>query len=417
MFQPPTGNGIAVQESSQPVPVMAVPPIAEVFPEVTKQEPATEDVSLLFLQVEQYIVNNQLENAVDQLVEVLAKVPDHQKANSMMGAILLSLHQYQNAEDFLYSAVKASNWTDYNAIINLATVLKVRGDAELALKTLSKGYSLYNDEMKERNSTFSSVSSSATAVSAVSSSSVILSDDTSAVTATITGSDKSASFALTFGEIYRNLSKYDEASSWYLSAAFILQNDEQVWLDASTLLFPPSYINITNAEKVLLHAVQLNPNSSLLSFYLGVTLYETNRLTEAITFLNHAVTLNSDNIPALNALAVAYHSNTDYSKAFNVYNEASMKDSNNIDLLMNFARLLFDINRQDDGILILQKAAEIDLTNPKLIAYIKSLGLVVSYNDAPAATTAAATADVTTNAIDVKGTAIKSSYVGNLDGL
>jgi tetratricopeptide (TPR) repeat protein len=412
LFQPTTENGIVVQESSQPMQVTSVTSTVEVLPQATRQEPTTDDVSLLFQQVEQHIVNNQLENAVDGLLEVLSKVPNHQKANSMMGAILLSLHQYDNAEDFLYSAVKSSNWTDYNAIINLATVFKVRGDAELALKTLTKGYSLYTNEMKERNSTFSAVSSPVTASS---SSAAVVSDDTNPTT-TVAGSDKTVSFALTFGEIYRNLSRYEEASSWYLSAAFTLQNDEQVWLDASTLFFPTTTVattgvNLTIAEKVLLHAVQLNPNSSLLSFYLGVTLYETNRLAEAITFFEHSVSLNSENMAAVNALAIAYHSMKEYDKAFNVYNIATMKDSKNIDLLMNFARLLFEINRSNDGIAILQKAAEVDLTNAKLLAYIKSLGLVINYDDASTASA---------NAVDVEANTVAAAipkYVGNLDGL
>jgi tetratricopeptide (TPR) repeat protein len=284
-----------------------------------------------------FLEDGNLEAALDGVIQVLNVDPLHQKANSVGGAILYGLQQFDTAEPLLYNAITSSNWTDIKSIINLANLFKTRGETELALKTLIKGYTSGNNS----------------------------------------AADLTAVYDTSFAEVYLNASDYTKASEWYLSAALKLKTDEVAWLRASSLLFIPENQNLTVAENVLLRAVHENLNNSNLIFHLGLVMYATDRLKEAITFFEQAVRLDQSNIDAVIALATAQHAAENYPVAFDYYNYATQKAPNNPTLLANFALLLKEMGRNEDSTRIANLAYTAGPQEAVVARMMQKLGLVV----------------------------------------
>lgn len=282
------------------------------------------------------IENGEYESSLNLLIEILSIDPFHQKANSVAGALLLSLQQFDSAEQLLYNAVRVSNWTDTNAIVNLANSLLYKGDPQLALKTLVKGYN----------------------------------------TANITDS---AMFNLVLADVYFNLSDFTKASEWYFSAAALLKTDERVWLQASTLFFPPASQNFKVAESVLVQAVQENRQNPKLLYYLGFVMYSTNRFSEAITFFKESIRLDKDYIDAVAGIAAAYHSSGDLKSAFEYYNSATSMKSDDPVVLANFAILLNEMGRKEDSIKVATLAYKANSTDKNVLKMMQILNLTVKH--------------------------------------
>lgn len=292
--------------------------------------------------VQEIIKDGDYEKALDKLIDILAEYKDDQVTNALTGALLLSYQQYDMAEDVLYHAVRLSNWTDVNAAVNLGTTLRLRGDSDLALKVTTKAYVIGT------NST-----------------------------------DPTGVLSLQLGDLYYNTSQYIKAREWYLSAAIKMNNSDDVWLKASTLLFPDEHKDLKIAENVLLEGVSRNRNSSELIFYLGYVMYSTDRSDAAITFFQQAVRLNNKNLEALSALAIAFHTKKDYNTAFQYYNAYVKINSKNAPVLANFAVLLSDMNRIADAEQVLSLAYDLDANDPIVLRIMKQLGAVPSTSTSP----------------------------------
>lgn len=274
------------------------------------------------------------EKAVDTLVEILGKNPDYVPAHSIMGAILLSLQQFELAETFLYNGVKLSNWTDYASVVNLATVLRHNGEKELALKTVLKGWQACK----------------------------IAGSDTKPLTSA-------------FGDCYVELGNYNIAAEWYLSAALAYENDIDMWVKASTLQFPSSEQDNKIAESVLLTGVAKNPNSPELLLSLGLTLYKGNKILEAITLYEQVLRMDSQNNNALVAIATAHHALQQFDAALHYYEIALKRLPDNVALISNCAMLLNSLNRKRDALSFLQRALSLEPSNAVLKQAIHEIGL------------------------------------------
>lgn len=297
---------------------------------------ANNQVAELLRTAEEKIEMGELESALDHLLDTVNRYPDDQRATALTGALLLSFQQFEAAEDMLYHAIRLSNWTDVPSIINLSNLLRLQGDPNLALKTLTKGY-LSGDNSK----------------------------------------DEDGKLSFQFGEIYRNLSKYTEAHDFYLSAAIKMHTNEEAWLRASTLLSPESVRDFKVAENVLIEAVnQTNRNSSELIFYLGYVMYSTDRIDAAITFFTEAVVLDENNLQAWSGLATAYHTKREFDQAFQYYRRYLEKNPNNAAMLANFAVLLKEVDRIQEAEKVLSRAYDLDANDPIVLRIMQQLNAV-----------------------------------------
>ena len=164
--------------------------------------------------------------AVEYLLQVVEDSVEHQRANAMLGSCFLALERPDLAENFLYTAVRVSNYTDEAAVSNLVQSLRLRGALDLATDVLQKS----------------------------------LSKQESVSTGIL-------EFAM--GEVLSSRQEYSEAADWFLASALRQPEQEEAWLHASTLHFPPTRQNYSAAETVLTQALALLPSSADLSFHMG----------------------------------------------------------------------------------------------------------------------------------------------------
>jgi tetratricopeptide (TPR) repeat protein len=284
----------------------------------------------------------EVETAADNFLTILQAIPDHKDASAYLGAILLGLEQYDTAESLLFNAVNKSNWTDVASVINLAKAVRQRGDFEFALLTLIRG----------QNAT-ESISTSLNI-------------------------DLNLKFRLDI-EIADTLyisKNYSQAARWYFSTALKYPTiaEPTLYLAASTLQYPIEGRDNTLAEAALLEGIQRHRDSSILIYYMGKLLFETDRINEAITFYEHALRLQPDYHDAVVALATAYHSTRQFQQAFKYYQQASTLMSENIIYLSNFARLLYAMGAQQDAINVITKAALIDSNHQEVLTAIQEMG-------------------------------------------
>ena len=85
-----------------------------------------------------------MEAALDGLLIVIQIDEDNLECNRLIGSVLLAVQQQDLAEQFLYIAIKLSNWTDVSSLSNLAESMRARGDYELAIKIAAKGLHAVN---------------------------------------------------------------------------------------------------------------------------------------------------------------------------------------------------------------------------------------------------------------------------------
>lgn len=270
----------------------------------------------------QKIKDGQIDAAIEDLLLVLDKDPDQQECNSLLGAVLLGMKQSNLAEGFLYSAIQLSDWTDVVAIVNLAQSIGSNGEAELALKVLTKG--LEKNKTKNKNAETSGVLSEA------------------------------------FGDTYQRLGKYSEAAEWFLMAAINHPKQITYWIKASTMNFPKDHQDLKIAENVLYEAVVSNPGNTDLLFYLGVVMHSTDRVNEAIVLYKESLAADTKNYETVGALATALHATGKYKQALEFYIVAEKFNKENHILLANYAMLLCSLDRKGDAQKLLERALRIN---------------------------------------------------------
>lgn len=322
-----------------------------------------DDIKRLVTETEDLMSRGEVERAVDNLVQVLQLKPEHQQANAYLGAILLSLEQYDSAETLLLTAITASNWADVTSVMNLAKLLRIRGDFPLALRALMTSVNRTSDE-------------------------IAVSDDLK------------LRLNIDVADTMIAAGNYSRAAEWYLMTALRFSTAERkltaVWLQASTVYFPSQHRNNQFAETVLLQALQLpyNRDEPELIFTLGLVLYATDRLNEAIACYEQVLRLtNNQHGEALAALATSYHSGRRFVEAERYYVAASQLMQTNAVLFANYARLLHQLpGRQQEAVVVVQRAFNLDPQSAEVLQAVSELGLRIVQNsqEAPVTSTAGA---------------------------
>ena len=208
-----------------------------------------------------YLSSGSLKPALDALLGALETDPNNIEANSLAGATLMALNEYTSAEALLYSAVKLSAWSDYLSMANLAECLRINGDLEMAEKVAFK-----------------------------------------ALKSPAADRDPSGILAYTLGNLFLSKHKYAEAADWLLSSAVKQSNNVDLWIKASTLMFPPENRDFKFAANVLSEANSRNPSNSQILVYLGIALSETGRLADGVALVEESYRLDNTNTLASSLL-------------------------------------------------------------------------------------------------------------------
>jgi tetratricopeptide (TPR) repeat protein len=268
------------------------------------------EIELILQDVEQFIANEKYADAINNLLTILEINPTHQKANSLIGSCFLTIDQSNVAENFLYTAISESNFTDFHAILNFIESLKLNEKYEIAISFILHLKSFPEEIIQNFEDSYYSLN-------------------------------------YLIGTIYEYQKDYSMAQEWYLSAALKNptngNNVAATWLRASTILFPLNEKNLTLAESILLQAIKYNPLNTELIFNLGSLLHATNRILEAKILYEETLRLNPNMTSALANLATILHTIGDLIEAKEYYEKAIFYSTNNSVLLANYALCLSNL--------------------------------------------------------------------------
>jgi tetratricopeptide (TPR) repeat protein len=317
----------------------------------------------IMMQSKDLLVVGRMEDSIDVLLPIFKSNPDHIETNALTGAILLSMQQFDLAEQFLYSAVSTSQWKHAGAVSNLAQLFLKTGATDLAAKTLSRGLAATENK------------------------------------------DETGALSLCFGDVAYSQQQYAQAAEWYLSAAVKRPTNVDIWVKASTVRYPTSGRNLKLAENVLMQGLASNRNSAELLFCLGLSLHGRQQLPEAITFYEQALrTVDGasssssatgssgaaagagagavDTSEMVIALATALHASGAYAQALPWYLRAQQQADNasasatagagagakaNVVLLANHALLLHALGRGEEARHMLARAQAADPSNADVL--------------------------------------------------
>lgn len=265
------------------------------------------------------LMSGNVEQSVDILLPVFKARPDHTDANALVGAIMLSVHRFELAEQFLFSAVNTSHWTNSRAVANLAQVFMQTDAVPLAMQTLRRGLEAVNNE------------------------------------------DSTGALSLSFGDVAYFVGNYSQASEWYLLAALKRVNNIDIWIKASTIRYPVQGRNLKVAENVLVQALALNRENAEIVFNMGLAMHGSGRLPEAITFYQEALRMGHTDPEVVSTLATALHSNGQLAEALQQYaaSEARAPSSNAV-FLANYAMLLNTMDNKQEAIKTATRALALD---------------------------------------------------------
>lgn len=265
------------------------------------------------------ILDGNVELSVDNLLPIFKARPDHTEANALVGAILLSVHRFELAEQFLFSAVNTSHWTNSRAVANLAQVFMQTDAVPLAVRTLRRGLdAVHND-------------------------------------------DSTGALSLSFGDVAFSVGNYSQASEWYLAAALKRIDNIDIWIKASTIRYPAQGRNLKVAENVLVQALALNRENAEIVFNMGLAMHGSGRLAEAITFYQEALRMGHTDPELVSTLATALHANGRYAEALQQYVASeALAPSSNVVFLANYAMLLNTLGNKQDAIKTATRALALD---------------------------------------------------------
>ena len=261
------------------------------------------------------------------VMNVVKHDPSDILASRVLGQLYLSKNDTANAESYLYSAVKNSDWSDEPAMVSLIDALYQKGDGDLVLAA----------QVAQKALT------------------------------TVRTPSSMAKISFYLGNMLEVQNNYTLAAEWYLNAAKYESSNVEAWLKASTLHFPSEHQQAAAAEAVLEYVI---PNADLtthveISTQLGLLYYQNSMYEQAISHLRRAVenstflssqmemeidiadigtdsSVNSSSpyLPALKGLADVYISIGDYNQAIVLMREALERNPSDVGIVTVYADLM-----------------------------------------------------------------------------
>lgn len=307
------------------------------YPQLSKKQYTTlRSDSLLLLK------EGKAKDALNPLMTILESDPNDEESNMLVGTTLLNeLKRPDLAESFLYKAVSTSKFRNLIAISNLSLSLIKNNDIELASKVAMEGLRVNSDNKGQYDE--------------------------------MTTQDVLGQI---MGLINTEKKDYVLAAEWYFTAASsgskrskvedTNANNENVWLKASTLQFPPEQFNPMIAKSTLLEAIKFHPTNAKLVYNLGLAHHYNNEIDLAIQFYQSALELdkefNKSTIikEAWGTLGTALFAQNKLQQAHDAFEQAYTMTPNNHVMLSNWAKLLCAVGHHNEGRLLVDRALKID---------------------------------------------------------
>ena len=274
---------------------------------------------LLLEQAHKLVLEGNIDQAIDTLFALLDSDPYRIDANIAVGFLLMNIRKPELAENFLFTAVRMSEWKNAGAVAYLAECLRLNDDSDLGEKVAMRGLQALNNN------------------------------------------DESGAIAEALGNIKVERKDYAIAADWFLASALLRPQTAESWLKASTMQFPSEGRDLKFAENVLLQGIENNPNDAQLLYQLGVVMHSTDHIDEAIVLYEAALGNDPTLRKVKSTLATAYHAVRRFEEAAILYGEAVTFEPSNVVLLANYALLLCnELGRASEGMLLVRDAKEIN---------------------------------------------------------
>ena len=253
--------------------------------------------------------------SIPSLLTVLEQDPDNTEANLLLGTIFLELGRPDQAESFLYKAVKGTDYGSVVPVVNLMSAIKQNGDLKLAMEVGQ---------------------------------------------AALDAGKIDAPGKKTIGEVLGNINialmNYTQASDWFFFAAMIspAETSTSLWLQASTLVFPPDVRDAIVAKSVLLEAYKFKPLDPQVVFYFGLATDVGGDVEKGIKLYQSAIDLDreqqgsSTTIPdAWALLGTALYSLGSFQEADDCFTRAYSLNPDNALMLLNWARTSIELKQPE----------------------------------------------------------------------
>jgi len=258
------------------------------------------------------LVKGEVSTHVLGAVRDLATIsPEHVETQAVLGQLYAHFGDLQLAQDHLYAAVKASNWTHVGSVVQLTDTLKRRGEGDLAVQVAQRALgTLVNQGTAD--------------------------DSTTAI------------LSMAVGDVMESKAQYSGAAEWYQVAAEKVKSDVSYWVKASTITFPAEHIDVERAETVLQQgstALKGHAGQDELLFQLGLLRHRTGRVSEAMEYYEQALALSPTHASSLGNLGVALVESGKTRDAFALYERAIASMSSNEAVRVQYATFLGKLGR------------------------------------------------------------------------
>ena len=203
---------------------------------------ALQKIELMKKSTENIASGKALESLKDVL-SILESDPENEDANLVAGTILVQENRSEEAKDFLYGAVVASDWSNMIAVAQFCFAMINTKEYDLAEKAAFQALEKYKNDHKQDKD-----------------------KDKDKEVGTPETKRVFEILGNVLGEIYLRKGDYEDASKWFLTSANANpKGSADIWLKASTMKFPQQARNIETAQSVLMQAVQVSLSLSLRS--------------------------------------------------------------------------------------------------------------------------------------------------------
>ena len=151
------------------------------------------------------------------------------------------------------------------------------------------------------------------------------------------------------------ISRYKEADEFYKKA---LELEDDVVAKALSAINKIELNELDEAENLILSALHDQPEHEYIQFLAGRIFYSMKKYEDAKIYFIKSLEQNPDK-ETKNLLALSYYELGEYEKALNIFNALLETTKNNIPLMINKAKCLEKLEKNDDALQVLDKLTEI----------------------------------------------------------
>lgn len=260
----------------------------------------------------EYIRQENLEKAVDQLRRCISRNPVFEDAYYTMGRLCSKLG-WQEEACSAYSNCVRINPENFNALYHLGVMMYERGYKEQALDPLQKAAGIKPDH---------------------------------------------ANCQFTLAMLYRELERYHDAFAAFRSTIRLKPDLLDAYMEAGDILVQQE--RHWEAVEVYTEGLQHNPKDYQLLYSLGVVFAQSGRHKEAVEAFKNAVAVNEQNIEVFYYLAASLMELRRYEEAVEVYRKALYNMPDTAEVYYQLAMVYSLLDKREIALQSLKKAIQLD---------------------------------------------------------